>query len=194
MKKGLTVCLLLALLHVDLFAMDVNPGEGKKVFTSRCASCHSVNRQVVGPALRDVDKRHSEDWIIKFVRSSQTVIRSGDTAAFAVFNRFNQVVMPDHPDLEAAAIRNILAFIKEESRVALPAAAAVDAAAFNKPYKNKRGVLDRIVYLNFDGAHRPIRSDDRFTWFLVGMIVVLLLATLYFAVLANTLTDKFRGR
>ena len=73
--------------------------EGKAIFTARCAACHNVNKIVTGPALAGVEERRSVDWIISFVHSSQTLVKSGDPTAVELFNKFNNIPMPDHPDL-----------------------------------------------------------------------------------------------
>jgi cytochrome c551/c552 len=103
--------------------------EGKAIFSSRCAACHNVNKVVTGPALAGVDQRRSIDWIINFVHSSQTVIKKGDKDAVALFDKFNKIPMPDHPDLTPDNIRSIVEFIKSE------ASAATETAPFNKPGK-----------------------------------------------------------
>ncbi|MGZ3837118.1 MAG: c-type cytochrome [Flavisolibacter sp.] len=89
--------------------------EGRTIFTTRCAGCHNVNKIVTGPALAGVDQRHPIDWIINFVHSSQTVIKSGDPKAVALFEKFNRIPMPDHPDLTPDNIKSIVAFIKSEA-------------------------------------------------------------------------------
>jgi mono/diheme cytochrome c family protein len=72
------------------------------VFTTRCGACHTVGRgDDVGPDLAGVTERHGRDWLIPFIRSSQTVIRSGDPAANELFERFDRTKMPDHPYSEA---------------------------------------------------------------------------------------------
>jgi len=86
--------------------------EGKAIFSTRCAGCHNVNKVVTGPALAGVDQRHSIDWIINFVHSSQTVIKGGDEKAVALFEKFNKIPMPDHPDLTAGNIKSIVEYIK----------------------------------------------------------------------------------
>lgn len=103
--------------------------EGKTIFQARCASCHNVNKVLVGPALAGVDQRHQFAWIVKFVQSSQGVIKSGDPAATALFEKFNHTPMPDHPDLTAAAIQGIVDYIKTESTTA----AEAGKAPFAKP-------------------------------------------------------------
>src|SRR5215218_5164221 len=97
---------------ISLYA-SANPPveEGKAIFTTRCASCHNVNKMVVGPALAGVDQRHSIDWIVNFVQSSQTVIRSGDEKATALFAKFNNIQMPDHKDLTAENIKSVVEVI-----------------------------------------------------------------------------------
>ncbi len=116
MRKKIQI-LILTLITV-LYVFSLPPvDDGKKIFSSRCASCHNVNKVIVGPALAGVTDRHSEKWIINFVHSSQAVIKSGDTAAIRLYEKFNKVPMPDHPDLTSENIQGILAYIKSETKV-----------------------------------------------------------------------------
>ena len=115
MKKKITISVLTLLLSVFVFSIPPTD-EGKMIFTSRCASCHNVNKVIVGPALAGVTDRHTEDWIIHFVHSSQSVIKGGDKTAIALYEKFNKVPMPDHPDLSAESIKGILAYIKSETK------------------------------------------------------------------------------
>jgi cytochrome c2 len=115
MKKKLVISGLVILLVANAFSMPP-ADEGKLIFTSRCASCHNVNKVIVGPALAGVSERHSEEWIIQFVHSSQTVIKSGDKTAKDLYEKFNKTPMPDHIDLTADNIKSVLAYIKIESK------------------------------------------------------------------------------
>lgn len=114
MKKKIMISILILLTGVSVFSFP--PVEGKTIFASRCASCHNVNKVIVGPALAGVAGRHTEKWIINFVHSSQTVIKSGDSAAITLYEKFNKTPMPDHPDLTAENIQGILAYIKSETK------------------------------------------------------------------------------
>jgi cytochrome c551/c552 len=114
MKKKIVISIITLFIITCVFSIPP-VDEGKLIFTSRCASCHNVNKVIVGPALAGVSERHSEDWIIKFVHSSQAVIKGGDKTAADLYEKFNKVPMPDHPDLTAANIKSILAYIKSES-------------------------------------------------------------------------------
>lgn len=103
--------------------------EGKVIFSSRCASCHNVNKILTGPALAGVDQRRSMDWIVSFVKSSQTLVRKGDKDAVALFEKFNKIPMPDHPDLTEENIKSIVEFIKSETKT------TEEVAPFAKPGK-----------------------------------------------------------
>lgn len=87
----------------------------EQLFKQTCAACHTINKgRLVGPDLANVDKRRSEDWIFKFVKSSQAMIKSGDPDAVAIFEEYNKVIMPD-PPISESQIREILGYIKDSS-------------------------------------------------------------------------------
>ena len=124
--------------------------EGKKTFTSRCSSCHKVDKDFAGPALAGIHDRKSMDWIKKFVHSSQALIQSGDTAAIAIFEKFKKFPMPDHKDLTDADIENIMAFIKDETGKLQPTAAPQSPAtgvATDNPFSFKQnpGLMTSII-------------------------------------------------
>lgn len=113
------IILATSVLLITLSALAAPPSEeGKALFTSRCAACHNVHKIIVGPALAGVDQRRPIDWIIRFVHSSQTVVKSGDPYAVALFNKF-KVQMPDHPDLTENNIKSIVEYIKTEAKTAV---------------------------------------------------------------------------
>jgi mono/diheme cytochrome c family protein len=128
--------LIIFILLVSTTALAAPPiEEGKTIFSARCAGCHNVNRILTGPALAGVDERHSIDWIINFVHSSQTVIKKGDTTAIALFEKFNRIPMPDHPDLTEKNIKDIVEFIRSEAKAAVTSAAPfATPSIIQKPY------------------------------------------------------------
>ncbi|HEX7846228.1 MAG TPA: cytochrome c [Chitinophagaceae bacterium] len=145
---------------------NANPiEEGKTLFMTRCAACHNVNKVMTGPALAGVHERRTEEWIIEFVRSSQTLVKSGDKDAVALFEKFNKVPMPDHPDLTSENIKSIIEYIKTETKPV-----ESDAAPFAKPGKK------RVDY-------KPLSIQQDY-WFFIGYLIVvgLLISSLLFAV------------
>jgi mono/diheme cytochrome c family protein len=108
--KIIVFAILLGLFQFKILAQSA--GEGETLFKTRCVACHSIGKgRLVGPDLAKVDDRRSEEWLFKFIKSSQTLIKSGDKDAVALFAEFSQIIMPDQ-DLSDEQIREILAFIK----------------------------------------------------------------------------------
>ena len=168
------IIIILALL-MPAFAKADPPESGKNIFMSRCASCHNVNKQLVGPALAGVDQRRSLDWIVKFVNSSQTLIKSGDTTALALYQKFNNMPMPDHSDLGADEIKQIVEYIKSEAKPA-----STDQAPFAKPGRKPEN-------------YKPLSLQKDYGIFFGFLIVVgLLIASLLFAVRVNEYKNKLR--
>lgn len=84
---------------------------GQEIFDQNCKQCHAPDKVVVGPALKDVDKRKSMDWIVKFVHNSQAVIKSGDPYATALFDKFSGTVMPPFPNISADQVDDIIYYV-----------------------------------------------------------------------------------
>jgi cytochrome c2 len=185
---GFLVLLFLSI--TQLYATPVDPAEGKQIFMSRCASCHAVATNVVGPALKGVDQRRSEEWIVNFVHSSQTVIQSGDTTAINLYNHFNQTRMPDHKDLTRENILGIIAFIRTESNKAGDASLSSRVSDDHTPYLGKSSLLHQIIYLDIPGKHRPLSFTEPYPWFLIGGVVFILIGTLCLVVRLNQYMDK----
>lgn len=87
--------------------------QGEQTFQTLCGACHTVGGGVlIGPDLRGVTDRRSEDWLIRFVQGSQRLVSEGDPDAVAVFEEYGRVPMPDQA-LSDDEIRAILAFTRQ---------------------------------------------------------------------------------
>lgn len=40
---------------------------GSKIFAAKCVACHALDKKVVGPALSEVTKRRSPEWIMNMI-------------------------------------------------------------------------------------------------------------------------------
>ena len=152
------------LLSSALCALAAPPAiEGKALFMARCASCHNIHKDLTGPALAGVEQRRSLDWIVSFVQSPQSIIQSGDKDAVALYEKFNKLTMPDHPDLNADAIKNIVSYITEEGKK------GEEMAPFAKPTK-------------LHPAYKPF-SLNNYGFFITYLLtIILLIGALIFAV------------
>jgi len=93
-----------------------DPVAGKALFNQNCAACHALNRKMTGPAMANVESRLLEEeglgkeWLYKWIRNSQGMIKSGDDYAVRIYNEYNQAAMNAFPTLSDADIDNILAY------------------------------------------------------------------------------------
>ena len=63
----------------------------------------------------------NNEWLLRFIRSSQQFIKSGDTAAVAIYNKYNKIPMPDI-QLSNDQILSVIEYIKETDRATLATA------------------------------------------------------------------------
>lgn len=86
--------------------------DGKKLFMARCASCHMVNRELSGPALKGVTSRWPDaQKLYAFIRNSEEMVGS-DAYSRQLWLKYNQTIMPAQPDLSDAQIKSILDYIE----------------------------------------------------------------------------------
>lgn len=148
------VLLLLPAIHV------IAQKNGEAIFKESCAACHTIGKgNLVGPDLANVQDRHSEDWIINFIKSSQTVINSGDKYADSLFNAYDQMPMPDHPNLTNDQLKGLLGYISEKSSAPVTETASV--AALPGDSKRGRDLFDgRIRFTNRGAACNSCHNVD----------------------------------
>ena len=92
---------------------SVNAQDGEALFKANCTSCHAVKEKVIGPALKGISQRRQEDWLLKWIKNSQAVIKSGDEYAVKLFNEYNKLAMTSF-NLKDDEIKAILAYVKAE--------------------------------------------------------------------------------
>ncbi|MBP8724388.1 MAG: cytochrome c [Saprospiraceae bacterium] len=103
--------------------------DAKTLFKDYCKACHTIDQgKLVGPELKNIHEKRSEEWLIKWIRNPQAMLDAKDPDAIAIWEQFNKVPMTPNPNMTDDDIRGILAYIKEQSSPA-PAAAATPAAA-----------------------------------------------------------------
>lgn len=90
---------------------------GEMLFKEDCAPCHSIDKIVVGPKLKDLDKKHSDKWLHQFIRNPKRLILSEDVEAIKIYKEFNEILMPEFEFLSEPQIDSILAYVKFESAV-----------------------------------------------------------------------------
>jgi len=68
--------------------------DGKEIFKTNCAACHSTGaNKVVGPGLEGVSDRFSKEWLVSWTKNSTDLIASGDADAIAAFEAGGKIPM-----------------------------------------------------------------------------------------------------
>jgi cytochrome c551/c552 len=107
-RKGALLGLLLFLSYITLQAQD-----GKAIFQAQCATCHALDKQLTGPALRGVETRGpwtDRQELVKWIHNPGGYIPTTDyTKQLAA--TYNGQIMPSFPQLSEEEIFSILDYI-----------------------------------------------------------------------------------
>jgi mono/diheme cytochrome c family protein len=82
--------------------------EGKSLFKSLCASCHKLDKKLIGPALGGVESRRENDWLIAWIKNNAEFRASGNADAIAIYEEYNGSNMSAFPQLSDQNINDIL--------------------------------------------------------------------------------------
>ncbi len=126
-----------------LISKPVFSEDGEKLFKANCGVCHTVGKgKLVGPDLKGTNSRHEGDWLLKWIKSSQTLVKSGDKKAVQIFNDNASLIMPDQM-LNEDEIKSVLSFIenKEKSDAASLQNVAVEKSDVTPPLQQANNSL-----------------------------------------------------
>jgi len=119
---------LLAFVVIFVFSLNsvlADAAEGEKLFKANCTACHAIKEKIVGPALKDVHKRRNPEWLLKWIKNSQALVKAGDPTAVALFKENNESVMTSFEQLSDTEVKSILEYVQKESeQPAQPATAS----------------------------------------------------------------------
>jgi len=103
---------------------------GAAIFKQKCTACHGIDKAVVGPALKGIDTKYDEAWLIKWIKNAPSFIASGDAQAVKAAE-YSPAMMSAFPELSDDDIKNIVAYVKvgDVKPAADPNAAAGAAGA-----------------------------------------------------------------
>ena len=86
---------------------------GKQLFKNNCASCHNMEKRVVGPTLKNVVKNQGEEWTTSWIINNNKLRASGDKHANDIFKEYNGMAMPAYEHLGSDAISNIVSYLTQ---------------------------------------------------------------------------------
>jgi len=108
------------------FAQDA----GKKVFETKCYSCHSIGGgDKQGPDLKGVTTRRSKEWLEEYIKSP-TAMSKKDPYAAALFKKYSPEVMADQTlsQEEMDAVINMIKTLSANNEIFVPSGAKLSRA------------------------------------------------------------------
>ena len=169
-SRVLTLAVVVILtLSSSLFAQDAPAADakaGEALFKANCAACHKLYKPMTGPLLHQVSEKYDREWLYKWIKNSQGLIKSGDALAVNVYEDNGNKVMNSFPALSNADIDNILAY----TDTPIPPATAVVAPVGGADGNQGGGVSNNLILA------------------ILGFVLLLLIAVLF---LVNNTLNKF---
>lgn len=94
--------------------LSLQAQDGEAIFKQNCSVCHKIGGgRLIGPDLAGITSKRSIEWLLKWTKASQALVKSGDAEAKAIFDEY-KVIMPDQ-NLPDAELRAVYAFIDSKS-------------------------------------------------------------------------------
>ena len=120
--------LLLAVLLSTTLTTAQDYTKGKQLFNTHCASCHKMDKKLVGPALNDIVARQGEEWTKAWIYNNNQLRESGDEYAIQVYEEYNKMAMPAYNFLKDEELDDIVTYLAQYQTKKDEAAAAVQSA------------------------------------------------------------------
>ena len=93
---------------------DTAGQDGKALYDKACIACHTIGGgRTVGPDLIGINQQREKDWLLRLIKSSQTLIKEGDATSISLFEEFMKIPMPDQ-NFTDSEINQILLYIDQE--------------------------------------------------------------------------------
>ena len=144
--KSFSIILFFAF-SLSSFSQDVDEArqkEGRKLFKQLCASCHKLDKKLIGPALGGVEERRENEWLIAWIKNNAELRATGDRDAIAIFEEYNGSVMSAFPQLSDQQINDILYY----TTVGDPVAKTAQGTAVVDPTNvNVGGAPEWLIYI-----------------------------------------------
>lgn len=142
---------------------------GAAIFKQKCTACHAIDKAVVGPALKGIDTKYDEAWLIKWIKNAPSLIASGDAQAIKA-GEYSPAMMSAFPELSDDDVKNIIEYVKVGD--VKPAADAAGGAA--------------------GAAAGPVKEEGVSNFMLFGLLAVIIIAFIVIIVLNRVISTLER--
>ena len=142
--KSLSILLFFAF-SLSSYSQDIDEERqkaGKKLFKSLCASCHKLDKKLVGPALGGVEERRENDWLKAWIKNNAEFQKVNADAAEAA--QYSATAMNAFPQLSDGQIDDILYYTTVGE---LPKPGAKAIVGGSTQVVEKAGAPEWLIYL-----------------------------------------------
>jgi mono/diheme cytochrome c family protein len=134
---------------------------GEKIFIEQCASCHSINKVGIGPALGGVQDAGRENWMRKFIKNPRSVIESGDERASFLFEKY-KMIMPSFAKLSDEQMNDIIAFLKAQ-KLADDGGDGIDPLSIKDPIPQPIPMSELVITMKQVAVIPPSSNEGQLT-------------------------------
>jgi hypothetical protein len=84
-------------------------GNGKTLYVNRCAACHSMDKDLTGPALTSVIGRRSVEWLFTFFTDRSSIIQ--DSLRTQLKKRYPEIDCAQYPELTKESLKLLVDYL-----------------------------------------------------------------------------------
>src|SRR5262245_30157554 len=104
--------LTLSFIVVLSFGNKLVAQNGEAIFKDNCATCHSLTKQLTGPALAGIQSRVPDKKLLHaWIKNNNAVLKTGNPYFNNLYQQFNKSPMPQFPQFSDAEIDAVITFI-----------------------------------------------------------------------------------
>jgi cytochrome c551/c552 len=137
---------LLILLIFLLSSGNARSQDGRALFMANCAQCHNPIKVVVGPALKGVTSRVTDNKLLHdWIHNNVNVLASGNTYFNNLYDQYGKAPMNSFPDLSDAEIDAILKYVNNYEAPLAATNTSVNPSAEQEDHSVLFGIVTFIL-------------------------------------------------
>jgi mono/diheme cytochrome c family protein len=114
LKRLLPSLTLLLVFSLNLMAQEHDLVNGKKLFDANCAACHRLDKKLIGPPLKGISEKRTNEWLQAWIKDNNALRTSGDQDAIDIFEEYQGIPMLAYPQFTEKDINDILAYTDDK--------------------------------------------------------------------------------
>ena len=161
------------LLLLGPFALHAQPSvEAGEIVFVQCRACHALDRNLVGPALKDITDKYDKEWLKKWIYNAPEFVASGDERAIEA-DKYSPTQMQLFTHLTDDDLESVIMYIEDASKPAPPEPGGGDGPV---------------------AAETSVFENPTIYWGLITLIGALIVVSLLLVVIAATLVTAVRAK